>query len=169
MQFLEEEVCQEKVGAIKLRALVNLIRSQTNCRPAGACWVLISSTSTTTTTGQRWSLLSHNRSARLLAYSFDHLGHLPKQIPAVGITMPNPLTLKQRLAALSISPSNANANGSRTDLVSTPKSPGPRIRAFFNPSANKRAGDFYTEVGHSEDKLRDVMGKLIFQAGVDYE
>ena len=86
------------------------------------------------------------------------------------------MTLKQRLAALSMpSTSSSNSGGGasyRDDSSSTsspilPKSPGPRIRAFFSPNGRNKAMEPAPE--YSQDKLQEVMTKLIFQAGVDYE
>ncbi|CAL1712315.1 unnamed protein product [Somion occarium] len=79
--------------------------------------------------------------------------------------MSGPLTLKQRLHALSTNIANA-ASG---DQLNSPKSPGPRIRAFFSPNANRRQPESGPETVNSQDRVQEVMTKLIFQAGVDYE
>lgn len=75
---------------------------------------------------------------------------------------PNPLNLKQRLAALSIAPSSPTTpyNGAET-----PKSPA--RRKFNAPWARRNSHD---QGGEDErDKVQDVMNKLIYQAGVDFE
>lgn len=75
---------------------------------------------------------------------------------------PNPLTLKQRLAALSTS-----LPGVRSDTP--PQSPIGKRRSFFNSAVGKRPAEFDTGGQVSEDRVQDVMNKVIFQAGVDYE
>ena len=78
---------------------------------------------------------------------------------------PNPLNLKQRLAALSIAPSTIPYNGSET----SPKSPGP-TRRKFNAPWTRTARNPHTQGGEDErDKVQDLMDKLIYQAGVDFE
>lgn len=81
------------------------------------------------------------------------------------------LTLKQRLAALATATSSPTA-----PYDAPPKSPGAdRRRAFFNPTWIKRpSGDGSLFVGGSSsnpanDKLQEVMGRMIYQAGVDFE
>ncbi|KAH8096615.1 Rho GTPase activation protein [Cristinia sonorae] len=87
--------------------------------------------------------------------------------------MPNPLSLKQRLAALSMpsssSTNNPYSNSSYDNPPQSPRSPAPRLRAFFNPNSQKRTMDNAPETSYSQDKLQEVMTRLIFQAGVDYE
>jgi hypothetical protein len=74
------------------------------------------------------------------------------------------LTLKQRLAALTQSPSPPSS-----PIVTSPKSPGPK-RKFTapwvkrTPSQNGNHTEFV-----EEDRLQLVISKLIYQAGVDYE
>jgi len=85
---------------------------------------------------------------------------------------PTNLTLKQRLAALATATSSPTA-----PYDAPPKSPGvDRRRAFFNPTWVKRpSGDgslFRGESSsrdHASDKLQEVMGRVIYQAGVDFE
>lgn len=75
---------------------------------------------------------------------------------------PNPLNLKQRLAALSTAPSSPTSphNG-----AITPKSPA--RRKFTAPWARRNC---HTQGAEDErDKVQDVMNKLIYQAGVDFE
>ncbi|SJL07966.1 uncharacterized protein ARMOST_11324 [Armillaria ostoyae] len=77
---------------------------------------------------------------------------------------PNSLTLKQRLAALSIAPSAPSApHGHDTPLRS------PKRKSFFNVNApwNKRSESTYAQ--DQQASVQDVMAKLIFQAGVDFE
>jgi hypothetical protein len=79
------------------------------------------------------------------------------------------LTLKQRLAAL------ATATSSPTPPYDAPlKSPGAGRRAFFNPTWIKRPSVDGSLFGESSsdpgnDKLQEVMGRVIYQAGVDFE
>lgn len=84
---------------------------------------------------------------------------------------PTNLTLKQRLAALATATSSPTA-----PYDAPPKSPGvDRRRAFFNPTWIKRpSGDgslFGPESSRdpASDKLQEVMGRVIYQAGVDFE
>jgi len=102
--------------------------------------------------------------------------------------MPQPsFNLKQRLAALSIAqsapspPSNQNhlRHGNASDpSYQTPTSPNSKRKMFFNPpSWMKRAGlsgnfngDNQYAYGADERRMvQDVLAKMIFQAGVDYE
>ena len=84
---------------------------------------------------------------------------------------PTNLTLKQRLAALATATSSPTA-----PYDVPPKSPGADRRgAFFNPTWIRRpSGDgplFGGEVSRNpaNDKLQEVMGRMIYQAGVDFE
>ncbi|GJE90264.1 RhoGAP-domain-containing protein [Phanerochaete sordida] len=77
--------------------------------------------------------------------------------------MPPPLAnLKQRLAAL------ANAHGpfspTSDNGASTPASP----RRFFAPGPRRR-NTHDGPAGSAEDRLQEILGRVIFQAGVDYE
>lgn len=73
----------------------------------------------------------------------------------------NPMSLKQRLAALS-----ANMPSLRTD--SPPSSPGWKRKSFFSPPSRSRTVDGGA-VRQGHDGLESVMSRVIFQAGVDYE
>lgn len=74
--------------------------------------------------------------------------------------MPNPLTLKQRLAALAVAPSSSVG-------LDPPKSPGAKRRAFFNPSWVKRPNPDADR--DAQDRMQEVMSRMIYQAGVDFE
>ncbi|KIM77725.1 hypothetical protein PILCRDRAFT_825167 [Piloderma croceum F 1598] len=77
---------------------------------------------------------------------------------------PNPLSLKQKLAALS----NAHSSPSPPHGVdSTPRSSS--RRKFTAPWARQNVNESMSTEQVARDKVQDVMGKLIFQAGVDYE
>ncbi|KZP23326.1 CDC42 rho GTPase-activating protein [Athelia psychrophila] len=74
------------------------------------------------------------------------------------------ISLKQRLAALSIAPSSPTApHGSNA----TPKSPS--RRKFNAPWARRNTNEQVEGDPGARDRVQDVMSKLIFQAGVDYE
>ncbi|KAG7445547.1 RhoGAP-domain-containing protein [Guyanagaster necrorhizus] len=77
---------------------------------------------------------------------------------------PNSLSLKQRLAALSIGPSTPLA----LHAVDTPLR-SPKRKNFFNVNAlwNKRSES--THAQEQQANVQDVMARLIFQAGVDFE
>lgn len=78
---------------------------------------------------------------------------------------PNPLTLKQRLAALS-----ANMQSSSRSSDMPPDSPSGKRRAFFKPSFGRGANaDAGSGEPHGQERIQEVMNRLIFQAGVDYE
>lgn len=78
--------------------------------------------------------------------------------------MPPNISLKQRLAALSIAPSSATTpHGSDA----APKSPS--RRKFNAPWARRNTNEQAEGAPGERDKVQDVMHKLIFQAGVDYE
>ncbi|KDQ62796.1 hypothetical protein JAAARDRAFT_171394 [Jaapia argillacea MUCL 33604] len=78
---------------------------------------------------------------------------------------PAPLNLKQRLAALSLSPSSPSPPYGQETM--SPKSP---KRRMFNPPWIRRQStepvDFQQT---SSDRVQEVMSKMIFQAGVDFE
>lgn len=85
--------------------------------------------------------------------------------------VPQTLTLKQRLATLAAATSSPTA-----PYDVPPKSPGAdRKRAFFNPTWIKRPsadGSLFGGEGlrdPASDKLQEVMGRMIYQAGVDFE
>lgn len=72
--------------------------------------------------------------------------------------------LRQRLAALSLAPSFPSPPLG----VSGPSPLGGRKKSFVPPW--KRGSSDVTGGAESErDRVQEVMGKLIFQAGVDYE
>ncbi|KAL1950504.1 hypothetical protein VTO73DRAFT_5628 [Trametes versicolor] len=79
---------------------------------------------------------------------------------------PNPLTLKQRLAALS-----ANIqSSSRSSSDMPPDSPSGKRRAFFKqPFGRGPSADAGTGEPYGQERIQEVMNRLIFQAGVDYE
>jgi len=79
---------------------------------------------------------------------------------------PTNLTLKQRLAALATATSSPTA-----PYDAPPKSPGAdRRRAFFNSTWIKRpGGDGSLLSDPTNDKLEEVMGRMIHQVGVDFE
>lgn len=72
-----------------------------------------------------------------------------------------PPTLKQRLAALSLAPSSPTPplGSDSHSLIS---------RRKFNPPWKRAPGATGDEPG-ARDKVQEVMGKVIFQAGVDFE
>ncbi|KAG1735182.1 hypothetical protein EDB19DRAFT_2026261 [Suillus lakei] len=75
-----------------------------------------------------------------------------------------PPSLKQRLAALSLAPSSPSSplgsDSGPHSLVSR--------RKVFNPPWKRTPGATGDEPG-ARDKVQEVMGKVIFQAGVDFE
>lgn len=81
--------------------------------------------------------------------------------------MPVNTTLKQRLANLSLANS---APSSPTSSHSTLRLPLLKKKTLFTPPWNRRVPDpaIGTE-GESRERIQDVMGKLVFQAGVDFE
>ena len=78
--------------------------------------------------------------------------------------MPPNISLKQRLAALSIAPSSPT---SPYGSDAPPKSPS--RRKFNAPWARRNANENLEVDSGARDRVQDVMNKLIFQAGVDYE
>ncbi|KAK7054514.1 hypothetical protein VNI00_003712 [Paramarasmius palmivorus] len=76
---------------------------------------------------------------------------------------PNGLSLKQRLTALSIAPSAPTS-----PLNYDHPTPSPRRKSFFSsPWSSKRHAESAEQ--QEEEMLQEVMSKLIFQAGVDFE
>ncbi|OSX56415.1 hypothetical protein POSPLADRAFT_1159761 [Postia placenta MAD-698-R-SB12] len=76
---------------------------------------------------------------------------------------PNPLTLKQRLAAFS-------APNASSRPESQPQSPTWKRRAFFGaPSRMRSSSNAQEGLWQSHDNVQEVMTRVIFQAGVDYE
>jgi len=81
--------------------------------------------------------------------------------------MPNPLSLRQRLAALAVAPSSPTAPHG---FDVPPRSPVSKIRTLFNPTWIKRSNpDRYGDQREAQDTLQEVMSRVIYQAGVDYE
>ncbi|KAI9058537.1 Rho GTPase activation protein [Trametes sanguinea] len=77
----------------------------------------------------------------------------------------NPLTLKQRLAALS-----ANLPSPSRSTDTPPESPAGKRKMFFKPSFGKTPTvDPATGDPFGQERIQEVMNRLIFQAGVDYE
>ncbi|KAH7923341.1 hypothetical protein BV22DRAFT_1036424 [Leucogyrophana mollusca] len=76
-----------------------------------------------------------------------------------------PPNLKQRLAALSLAPSSPSAP---LGFPSSPSSPSSR-RKIFNTPWKRNPQDATGDEPGARDKVQDVMSKVIFQAGVDYE
>ena len=83
---------------------------------------------------------------------------------------PNPLSLKQRLAALS-----ANINSPRSNSFDappdSPMSPisGKRKSFFKQPFGRMQTTDPGPSDYYGQERIQEVMNRLIFQAGVDYE
>ncbi|TBU29992.1 hypothetical protein BD311DRAFT_719574 [Dichomitus squalens] len=83
---------------------------------------------------------------------------------------PNPLTLKQRLAALSAninSPSRSNSFDLPPDSPATSKR-----KSFFKQPFGKSsapAPDATPGEYQGQERIQEIMSRLIFQAGVDYE
>lgn len=80
---------------------------------------------------------------------------------------PNPLSLKQRLAALS-----ANINSpSRSGSFDSPDSPmSAKRKSFFKqPFGKAPVMDPGPSDAYGQERVQEVMNRLIFQAGVDYE
>ena len=80
--------------------------------------------------------------------------------------LPEPLNLNQRLAALTQSPVSSPTSSYAPD--SPLRSPSSKRR--FNPPWMKRAApqDDY-DMPYGEERLQQVINKMIYQAGVDYE
>jgi Rho GTPase-activating protein 1 len=85
--------------------------------------------------------------------------------------MPNPLSLKQRLAVLSTLPSTPTSPYSQ-DPPRSPISLAAKRKIFTPPWKRQHepalANGLGEEYGESE-AVQDVMARLIFQAGVDFE
>ncbi|KAK7448517.1 hypothetical protein VKT23_013779 [Stygiomarasmius scandens] len=80
------------------------------------------------------------------------------------------LTLKQRLAALSVAPSNPSSPQAQS-FVDSLRSPR-RGKALFTPPWIKRSNESFAGVGAEQDEyeiMQEVMTRMIFQAGVDFE
>lgn len=77
------------------------------------------------------------------------------------------LSLKQRLTALSL----ASSPPTSPTLSDSPRSPTFRRKPFnFNPPWVKRAQESTSNGGYGESEMvQEVLSKMIFQAGVDFE
>jgi Rho GTPase-activating protein 1 len=82
---------------------------------------------------------------------------------------PNNLSLKQRLAALSLSPSSPSSPHS-PNLDNSILSPR-RAKALFTPPWIKKnePGLSVRREYNELEVVQEVMGRMIFQAGVDFE
>lgn len=80
----------------------------------------------------------------------------------------NPISLKQRLAALAAGPSAASPPHGH-DRSQRPT--GARRRSIINVPWARRHGhsESLTGTEFQRDRLQEVMGKMIYQAGVDFE
>ncbi|KAI0033134.1 hypothetical protein K488DRAFT_78077 [Vararia minispora EC-137] len=76
---------------------------------------------------------------------------------------PKPLNLKQRLAALTQAPSSPSSYVEPISHMS------PVAKRRFNAPWSRRQDTVAGFTGESEERLQDVMSKMIYQAGVDYE
>jgi Rho GTPase-activating protein 1 len=79
----------------------------------------------------------------------------------------NPVSLKQRLAALAAGPSSPSAPGQAPATRPTHA----KRRSLFAAPWAKRNGhaDGFGGAERERDILQEVMGRMIYQAGVDYE
>jgi len=98
---------------------------------------------------------------------------------------PASFNLKQKLAALSLGPSSPytlstsntrNGHGNNQSYPRSPTSPNIRRKTFFNPPGwGKKPRDndnSNTEIQAGEEgkrMMQDVLTRMIFQAGVDFE
>lgn len=90
---------------------------------------------------------------------------------------PQTLTLKQRLAALSLAPSSptsplASPSPSPNASAQFPRNTGKK--GLFTPPWARRQNSYEPSGDRASrqddiDRVRDVMSRVIFQAGVDYE
>ncbi|KAF7308330.1 Rho GTPase-activating protein 8 [Mycena chlorophos] len=80
-------------------------------------------------------------------------------------------TLKQRLAALSNAQSAPGPSSAGPSSSSSPLSPSIFKRKFSVPWGKRPASDAGTAFfdGHGQDQLDEVISRMIFQAGVDFE
>jgi hypothetical protein len=85
------------------------------------------------------------------------------------ISMPPNINLKQRLAALSLSPSSPTTPYAPVGQPRSPHSAGKR-KLLFTPPWGKRSVDrILTDDQDARDRVQDVMSRVVFQAGVDFE
>jgi Rho GTPase-activating protein 1 len=82
---------------------------------------------------------------------------------------PGSLNLKQRLAA--IATAHTSSSTSVFDDVSqdSPRSATQKRRPFNFPMPQRRSTQDSFRGSTSEDQLQEILSKIIFQAGVDYE
>lgn len=79
--------------------------------------------------------------------------------------MPPPVSLKQRLAALSISPSSPTS-----PYGQEPRSPlSVKRKTLFTPPWSKRQQHEPVTTNGASELVQEVMTRMIFQAGVDFE
>lgn len=102
-------------------------------------------------------------SRRIIELNVIPNGHLRSTL--LSVMPPKTLTLKQRLAALTQSPTSPTP---QYGAEPSPRSPSSKRR--FNAPWSRRGSipDGY-DIQSEEDKLQEVMGRMIYQAGVDYE
>ena len=114
------------------------------------------------------SRVSYHPSRSLVTTSFFPPSTPSHHPTALAYNMPpNPLSLKQRLAALS-----ANINSPRSSSFDmTPDSPmSAKRKSFFKqPFGKASTSDHAPTDYHGQERVQEVMNRLIFQAGVDYE
>ena len=82
---------------------------------------------------------------------------------------PNPLTLKQRLAALSANINSPSRSNSFDLPPESPITPSRRKSFFKQPFGKSSSSDPVPSEWHGQERIQEVMSRLIFQAGVDYE
>ena len=84
--------------------------------------------------------------------------------------MPPALSLKQRLAALSLAPSAPSSTSPYYPSADSPTPTSPRRKSMFHPPWLRRNEDGPVQAPQSQhEKVQEVMNRMIFQAGVDYE
>ncbi|KAL1695108.1 hypothetical protein GGG16DRAFT_45983 [Schizophyllum commune] len=84
--------------------------------------------------------------------------------------MPPALSLKQRLAALSLAPSAPSSPSPYYPSADSPTPTSPRRKSMFHPPWLRRSEDGPVQAPQSQhEKVQEVMNRMIFQAGVDYE
>ncbi|KAL1710361.1 hypothetical protein EV121DRAFT_193081 [Schizophyllum commune] len=84
--------------------------------------------------------------------------------------MPPALSLKQRLAALSLAPSAPSSPSPYYPSADPPTPTSPRRKSMFHPPWLRRNEDGPVPAPQSQhEKVQEVMNRMIFQAGVDYE
>jgi Rho GTPase-activating protein 1 len=81
---------------------------------------------------------------------------------------PTPLNLKQRLTALSLAPSSPSTPLGTDNFPRSTLSP-KRKKFALNWGKRSATDPALDEEQQALDRVQDVMSKLIFQAGVDFE